>query len=111
MIHKLVGSLLIILFLATVLGKTGLSFIEQSGTDNLTQLFESAENSSRESEKNETENLKEYWIACDLRTWLKPGPLISKEETFVYSFSTPSFHPSVPTPPPNCMINYLVNNI
>jgi|GEM_PF-1127451 len=107
MLKKLIGNLLIIVFLSAVLGKTGLtliSFIKQSDISILTELFESSENSSCESEKKETETLKEYWIATDLQSWLKPSLLISTEEIFVYPINTPSFHPSVLTPPPNCMV-------
>lgn len=107
MLARSLRNITVLIFLFAVLEKTGLELISfmkyDCGFDNLTEIFESTEKTTKESENKEN-TLKEFWLIADLQTSLKPTTLIgSANSLFLNPHIAHSFYPSVPTPPPNLM--------
>lgn len=109
MLAKSVKNIVVFIFLFAVLERTGVELISfakwQWGYDTLTELVESSENTTKESEKKEEKSLKEFWLTTGLQTSLKLISVSnSAQSLFINTNISHSFYPPVPTPPPNKMV-------
>ena len=108
MLARSIRNITVLIFLFAVLEKTGvelLSFMKWDlGFDNQTEIFESTEKTTTESENKGENTLKEFWLTSVLHTSLKPTSAISLANSlFINPHIAHSFYPTVPTPPPNLM--------